>query len=105
MTKEVWSLVKGEETQSSPSEPKELKTWRLNRDIAAGEIYLSLEPSQLVHIKNLEEDPVQMWKKLESVHLQKRPVTRFNAYDALFSIRKEDNESLSSLMSRVDEAM
>src|SRR5215510_3977976 len=105
MTKEVWSLVKGEETQPSPSEPKELKIWRLNRDIAAGEIYLSLEPSQLVHIKNLEEDPVQMWKKLESVHLQKRPVTRFNAYDALFSIRKEDNESLSSLMSRVDEAM
>jgi len=97
MTKEVWSLVKGEETQPPPSELKELKAWRVNRDIAAGEIYLSLESSQCVHVKNMEEDPVQMWKKLESVHLQKRLITRFNAYDALFSIRKEENETLSSL--------
>ena len=46
-----------------------------------------------------------MWKKLESVHLQKRPGARFNAYEALFDIRKASDESLMSLMTRVDTAM
>jgi len=40
-----------------------------------------------------------------SIHLQKRPATRFNAYDALFSIRKQDDESLTSAQTRVDQAM
>jgi len=48
---------------------------------------------------------VKMWLKLESIHLQKCPATRFNAYDALFSIRKQDDESLTSVMTRVDQAM
>src|ERR1700677_4926776 len=39
-----------------------------------------------------------MWKKLEDVHLQKHPGTRFNTYDALFSIRKDDTETLPALM-------
>ena len=46
-----------------------------------------------------------MWVKLESVHLQKRPGARFNAYDALFSIKKLPDESLQALMTRVDTAM
>jgi len=48
---------------------------------------------------------VKMWLKLESIHLQKHPATRFNAYDALFSIRKQDDKSLTSVMTRVDQAM
>jgi hypothetical protein len=46
-----------------------------------------------------------MWKKLEDVHLQKRPGTRFNVYDALFSICKDDTETLSALMARADKAL
>ena len=46
-----------------------------------------------------------MWKKLESIHLQKRPGARFNAYDALFSIKKAPDESLTALMTRVDTVM
>jgi hypothetical protein len=45
-----------------------------------------------------------MWSKLEAVHLQKHPGTRFNAYDALFSIRKADDETLSAL-TRAETAM
>ena len=98
MTKEVWSLVKGEDVQPPPSESKELKAWRINHDIAVEEIFLSLESSQRVHVKGIMEDPVEMWKKLKSVHLQKHLITHFNAYDELFNIRLQENESLSSLM-------
>ena len=46
-----------------------------------------------------------MWVALESVHLQKRPGARFNAYDDLFSIQKKEEESLQQLMGRIDECM
>src|SRR6267154_1355255 len=46
-----------------------------------------------------------MWSKLENVHLQKRPGTRFNAYNALFSICKADDETLPALMARAEKAM
>jgi hypothetical protein len=42
---------------------------------------------------------------LESVHMQKQPGTRFNAYDDLFSVRKRDEEDLQSLINRVDDAI
>ncbi|TDL15284.1 hypothetical protein BD410DRAFT_854976 [Rickenella mellea] len=79
--------------------------WRRDRDIAAGQIYLALEPSQRVHIRGMEEDPIKMWEKLAEVHVQKRPGVRFNAYDVLFNIRKKEDESLVSLMGRVDTAI
>ena len=46
-----------------------------------------------------------MWSKLENIHLQKCPGTQFNAYDALFSIHKADDETLPALMTRAEKAM
>lgn len=46
-----------------------------------------------------------MWKMLEAAHLSKKPGTRFNAYDDLFSIRKEDKETLIDLGVRIENAM
>ena len=46
-----------------------------------------------------------MWTTLEATYHQKRAGSRFNAYDDLFSIRKVDDESLQSLINRVDESM
>jgi len=37
--------------------------------------------------------------------MQKRPGTRFNAYDDLFLIRKREEEDLQSLINRVDDAL
>ncbi|TDL27179.1 hypothetical protein BD410DRAFT_812260 [Rickenella mellea] len=98
-------LVKGEDTLPPADKPVERKAWRRDRDIAAGQIYLALEPSQRVHIRGMEEDPIKMWEKLAEVHVQKRPGVRFNAYDVLFNIRKKEDESLVSLMGRVDTAI
>src|SRR5215472_11930750 len=74
--------------------------WADNR-----EIWLALEDNQKSHVKEVKSDPMQMWKKLESVHLQKKPGARFNAYDNLFNIHKEENESLSAMMARADKAL
>ena len=58
-----------------------------------------------MHFICISDDPHGMWTKLESVHPQKRPGARFNAYDALFSIRKSPGESLTAVMTRIDAAM
>ena len=61
-----------------------------------------VEPEQRIHLQGIEDDPVAIWSKLESVHLHKKPGARFNAYDDLFSIRKLEGESLQTLVNRVD---
>ena len=58
-----------------------------------------------MYIKEVKGDPAAMWQKLEAIHIQKKPGTRFNAYDVLFNIRKEENETLTALMARADKAM
>jgi hypothetical protein len=38
-------------------------------------------------------------------HISKKPALQFNAYAELFAIFKQENESLTSLMVRIDQAM
>ncbi|EGN91310.1 hypothetical protein SERLA73DRAFT_19158, partial [Serpula lacrymans var. lacrymans S7.3] len=58
-----------------------------------------------IHLDGIIDDPVKIWEKLAIVHVSKKPGTRFNAYDDFFSIRKKEDESLQSLMTRIDEGM
>jgi Reverse transcriptase (RNA-dependent DNA polymerase)/gag-polypeptide of LTR copia-type/GAG-pre-integrase domain/Integrase core domain len=110
---QLWQIVSGQKlrpTISSTSSNQEMQealqnVWDEKAEKAAGWIYLMVETSQTVHLKGKEDDPVAMWKALESVHLQQKPGARFNAYDDLFSIRKTEEESLQSLVNRVDAAM
>ncbi len=104
----VWRIVSGDskapKLSSTPTEAQEaaLDAWNLKLDKAAGYIFLAVEDNQKVHFASISDDPVKMWAALAAVHLQKRPGARFNAYDDLFSIRKQEDESLQSLMNRVD---
>ncbi|KAF9537210.1 hypothetical protein CPC08DRAFT_810154 [Agrocybe pediades] len=82
--------VSGKETK--PSDPKEAEKWEIKEEKAAGEIYLLVESDQRVHFGGHEEDPIKIWALLEAAHLSKKPGARFNAYDDLFSIRKQDDE-------------
>ncbi|PFH44982.1 hypothetical protein AMATHDRAFT_164154 [Amanita thiersii Skay4041] len=86
---------------SSSSSPTFAKLNGTNYPTCAGEMEAWLHSAGLWRIDN----PVKMWTALESVHLQKKPGAHFNAYGDLFSIRKEDNESLQSLMNRVETAI
>ena len=92
------------EAKPSPGDEK-LDAWEDKAEEAAGELYLALEDSQKQHVKNIEDNPVMMWATLRSVHVQQRPATRFNAYSALFNIRKAEDESLPSLITKVEAAL
>jgi hypothetical protein len=84
------------------AEKKELLEWKRKAAKASGEIWLALDDNQKVHVSDVKSDPAGMWKKLEAVHVQKKPSSRFIAYDSLFNIRKEETETLSALMARTD---
>ncbi|EPQ49959.1 hypothetical protein GLOTRDRAFT_18848, partial [Gloeophyllum trabeum ATCC 11539] len=79
--------------------------WEARKGRAAGEIWLALEDGQKVHVKEVKTDPLKMWEKLREVHVQQKPGARFNAYDVLLGLRKDEGESLVSLMARADKAM
>ncbi|PPQ93399.1 hypothetical protein CVT25_004115 [Psilocybe cyanescens] len=78
---------------------------KANRDKACGMIYLHLDNDQKIHVEAVKDDPIQMWEALKAVHQQKRPGNRFNAYDDLFSIQKEEGENLQTLINRVEQAV
>ena len=100
----LWSIVSGE-TEPAPEEDIERREWRKRRDKAASELYLAVLPEQRSHFGGAQDDPVAMWSALEAAHVKRRPGARFNAYNSLFSLRKGDDETLSSLASRVEESM
>ena len=70
-----------------------IDAWEDKCEKAAGWIITLIKPDQRVHIKDMEDDPVKMWIKLESVHVVKQAGARFNSYDNFFSIRKKEDES------------
>ena len=107
----LFRLVTGTATKPTvSSEPKAgeedaLEAWETKQEKAAGMIFLMVEQDQEVHFNGEKDDPVKMWKALEDAHKQKRPGTRFNAYDSLFSIRKAEEETLQTLVARVNNSM
>ena len=103
MTHGYWKLVSGKELK--PSATEELNKWETKSDKAAGLIYLAVGKELQVLIRPHLDDPVAMWKALEAHHVSKKPGSRFNAYNELFSITKKDDESLRDMATRVETAM
>jgi len=100
----LWKLVSGKLPQPTEGGNEILK-WKTKAEKTASEIYLLVESDQRVHFRGHEDDPIKMWKLLEAAHLSKKLGARFNAYDDLFSIRKQDSESLVGLRVRIEKAM
>ncbi|KAJ7721976.1 hypothetical protein B0H14DRAFT_2642281 [Mycena olivaceomarginata] len=101
----VWLNVKGTIVTPTSTDADAIRKWLVDSGKAAGSICASLEALQRVHIKGMEENPVTMWAALEKVHGEKKPGARFAAYNTLFSICKESDETLTTLMGRVDGAV
>jgi hypothetical protein len=78
---------------------------RLKRMLGISDLPFLVENDQRVHFRGKEDDPIEMWKLLEAAHLSKKPGAHFNAYDDLFSIRKQDSESLVDVRVRLEKAM
>ena len=104
MQKKVWSIVSGLDLKPA-SDASHYRDWIKDQQSAAGIIFLGLEDDQKHQIQDVLDDPKAMWTKLESIHVQKRPSTHFNAYNALLSIAKLPDEPLPSLTSRIEKAM
>ncbi|EMD31765.1 hypothetical protein CERSUDRAFT_77855 [Gelatoporia subvermispora B] len=114
-TKGLWRLVQGSLTRAHLSATSEASTtpgtiitaanWDHFVDKAAGWIYIMVEDDQWIYLEGIENDPVSMWKKLAEVHLHQAPGNRWNAYDDLLSVRKQEGETLEALINRVEKAM
>jgi hypothetical protein len=101
--KRVWGHVNGALT--SPTDPDKLVDHVKDRDAASGIVWLMLGEDQQSQVLDFMDDPKKMWDELESIHVQKRPSTRFLAYSSLLSIQKVPDESLPALTSRIEKAM
>jgi hypothetical protein len=82
-----------------------LDRFEMNKEKAAGEIFAHLSVSQQTHVKGKEDDPAAMWLALSTVHRQQVPGMRFTAYNNLFNVVKDADESLPSVAGRVMEAL
>ena len=102
-------IVQGTESRPSFTPPldsgerRELRDYDARVDSAAGEIWNCVEREQQTHLEAIRDDPEAMWRKLESVHMQKHRGTRFNTYNALLSLSKSEDESLSTLSTRASQ--
>ncbi|KAG2336529.1 hypothetical protein BDR05DRAFT_896589, partial [Suillus weaverae] len=74
-------------------------------DKAAGKLFLHCSSDQMLHFEDIQDDPALIWTTLESTHVQQLPATCFNAWDDFFTIRKCPDESLSTLIARIEEDM
>jgi len=99
----VWRVVTGEKAQPGPG--PDLEKYYEMWDRAAGTLKLKVENGQETHYEGFEDNPQKIWTLLEAAHVSKKPAMRFNAYADLFSIRKREDESLSAVMIRIDQAM
>jgi len=106
-TKGLWTIaiVSGAEKHPDDSQSDLQTKWDLRADKAAGQLYLSLSAEQRTHIDAVQDHPVQMWSTLESLHLQQCPGACLNAWDDFFSIRKKQDKSLTSLITRIEDSM
>ena len=100
MQKGYWGVVSGKLTKE---QAKDESTFDSYTEIDSGLIFLNVDEEMQRIVTDLlgNGDAVGMWKALEAECLSKRPGARFNAYDDLFSIRKQEGESLTSLAGRV----
>ena len=105
MSKELWMLVDNAELCPSDEDKDSKLKWQKRAQKAAGELFLSVEQDQKSHFHGILSNPIRIWTTLRDVHMSKKPGARFNAYDNLFSIRKQPNESLQSLCARIDASM
>src|SRR5258708_6035304 len=104
ITKGLWMLFSGEEKAPKPSKVVELLNWKMRSLKAAGRLFLAVRHEQRIHLTGMESDTIAIWTKLMSIHVSKCPRARFNAYDDLFFIWKQGDESLQALMNRIDES-
>jgi len=113
MMSQLWMVVSGIET--CPPDPgpqptdvtskdrKEYLDWMNKSFKAAGILISSISPEIRVYIRDDQEDPVKIWATLKKTFIKPISAPRFQAYQDLFSIKKDSSETLDGVINRVDE--
>ncbi|KZP34560.1 hypothetical protein FIBSPDRAFT_718939 [Athelia psychrophila] len=80
-------------------------SWEDRSERACGIITMSLSPGQKTHSSAAKDDQIEIWKALKTVHAAQEPGNHYNTYDDLFSIKKQEEESLSALIMCTEQAV
>jgi transposase InsO family protein len=86
-----------------PLDADKLEKWEIKAEKAAGAIRSTISHDLKVLIRDCEDDPCLIWSTIKNSFVQQRTAPRFNAYHALLSMEKAENESLDALINRVDQ--
>lgn len=99
-----WLIVDGKITKpTSPGDAQD--TWMIRDMNAAGVIYSYVtEPIQTLIRGNLNSS-VDMWNTLKTHFSQDNAASRFLIFDEFFSIAKQPDESLSTVVSHVENGL
>lgn len=99
----VWSLVDGSESRPVGSDnTKVVKAWRTRMDLALCEIVSEVEDGQLVHTR-FSRDPVEVWKRLKSVHQSEGLGSAISIWQRLFMMKKTQETSIQEHASTIRE--
>jgi hypothetical protein len=95
-TQQLKKLVLGKLIKPSPADPSSITeteqsaidAWEDKAEKAAGWIITLIKSDQRVHIKGLEDDPVEMWKKLEKFILLNKLVLDLTAMTTFSALER-----------------
>lgn len=102
MEKHCWKVTSG--SSSRPSDPLEVSDWEDTCDVASGVMFSGLHDAMKELVKDYLGDPKRMWDTLQAHCQQRKPTTRFVAYESLLGIQKLEAESLPALCMRITAA-
>ena len=107
IAKDLWGYASGAVTKEGVTDAAASKTYYSTSQIVCALIYLNIDPEMEAFIVDKLDsmDAPGMWKALEDECLSKHPGAHFNAFDDFFSIRKQEDESLTLLAVRVAESI
>lgn len=100
-----WLIISDVWPEPSPKTSAEWREWAKANFNAAGIIYSHVEPSIQPLLREYLNSAKEMWGKLEQVYSKDNATSRFLAYDEFFSITKEEDESLTALVARVEDKL
>ncbi|UYV61519.1 hypothetical protein LAZ67_1005132 [Cordylochernes scorpioides] len=95
---DLWIYVNEANVKPEPGN-QEFTNWQNKDQKALATIVLSLNPSELIHVKNCKTAE-EAWKKIEEVYRPKGPATRVSLTKRLIQMKMRPNDDLKDYLSK-----
>ncbi|UYV66792.1 hypothetical protein LAZ67_4002870, partial [Cordylochernes scorpioides] len=95
---DLWIYVNEANIKPEPGS-QEFSNWQNKNQKALATIVLSLNPSELIHVKNCKTAE-EAWKKIEEVYRPKGPATRVSLTKRLIEMKMRPNDDLKDYLSK-----